>query len=234
MHKIIKPYLWILPFFCFFIGYFGISFLCRNDEINAPNIIGKHIHKAASILASSNLSIRIIKDKEDPSLDQGTILNQEPKPGRKIRPNQTVFVIVSKTPDPIQAPNLIGKSKDDTDKKLKKDNIRSKTYWVESEQENGKCITQIPAPTEPLPDRKIILYRSSGNNKHIIFPDLRGKLAKDVLEFLHDNNIETKIVHSEHVDDDHTCTDCIVEHQKPLPGSLIKTKNGIIVQIQVD
>ena len=234
MQKVFKYFLWIFPFFFFLVGYFSISFFYRNNEIQTPSIVGKDIHSAASILSSKNLNLRIIKDKEDPALEQGTVLSQEPRIGRKIRPNQTVFVTVSKAPALVPAPNLIGKQNDQVTTCLKKQNIRSKSYNIVCEQQKDLCIAQIPSENEPLPEKKIILYKSAGNTKPIIFPNLKGKPVQNVLDFLNEYEIQAQVIHAHPTSSNHTCSQCTVQHQKPLAGSLINFGPEINVQLQVD
>jgi len=57
-----------------------------------PSTLGKNIQEAAGILSSNNLGMRILAEREDAILPEGMVLDQIPKPGRKIRPNQHVFV----------------------------------------------------------------------------------------------------------------------------------------------
>lgn len=233
MLKIFKYFAWIIPFIFFCVGYLATGFFFKTSELEVPNIVGKHIHEAISQLSVEKLNIRIIKDKEDPSLAPGTVISQDPHSGKKIKSNQTVFVTVSQKPRPLLAPCFIGSEIQRLEQELKTKNIRAKIYHMESDHPKGTCIAQIPEENEPLEGKKITLYVSEGTKKFMLLPDFRNKKMEEISETLKEQNLETKIVHHNSVDDDHQCIDCIVEHQRPLPGSLISPEKPLALQLQV-
>ncbi|MBT3456283.1 PASTA domain-containing protein [bacterium] len=233
-NKFLKYYFWFLPFAFFIIGYFSIGFLYRHNEFQIPCIVGKNIHQATSILSSQNLNVRIIKDKEDSALEPGTVLSQEPRCSSRIKPNQTVFVTVSKAPALIPAPDILGKDYKDTLKHLKRQNIRNKTYAFESDQPKDTCVGQIPEKNELLPEKKIIIYKSKGTAKPAIFPDFRGKNIQNIIEIFKEHGIDPEILHNYSISEEHSCQHCKVTHQRPLPGTLVQLESGINVQLQVE
>ena len=231
--KKIFPFFWFLPFLFFIAGYFFINYFYKKQDISAPDIVGKSICDAASALSKNKLNLRIIKEKEDATFTHGTILSQDPKIGKKIKQNQTVFVTVATNPPPAIAPFLVGKNQKEINQALKDKGLRSKVFLLNSNQPQGICLAQIPKQNEPLDNKKITIYVSSGNSKSIIMPDFKGLKISDIASLVEDNKIDLEITHSSPVEDEHKCSYCIIEHQKPLSGTLIAPNKKIILQLQV-
>ena len=105
----IKQYIWILPFAIFILGYYFLNLFISGPNIEAPNLIGKQANEALVIASNSSLSIKIIGEKEDPELQEGTILHQTPI-NQKVKRNQSLYVLISKKPAPKTIPNLLNKT----------------------------------------------------------------------------------------------------------------------------
>lgn len=215
-----KAYLWLLPFIFFIAGYGIMHFILHIPEFPAPAIVGKNIHEAFAILSSHNLNVRLLEEKEDPCLPAGTIISQTPQAGQTIKPYQSLFLLISKKPSPIYAPDCLHKTEDVIQSLLQKNSIRAKIYKVASIYPQGYCFAQIPLPQEPIDDTTLTIYISDGNKKSVLWPDFKQLLVIDVLNFLHTHGIEATVIH-EHPIHHHTCTSCIVTDQRPLAGSII-------------
>ena len=234
----IKNYLWITPFISFICGYLLLRTLFQPKEFDAPAIIGKQLLTAVSILSDHALNIRFLAQKEEPDLPQGTILAQKPLPGRKIKANQAVYVVISKKSPKIPCPDLLGKSLDTIIHDLEKENIRNKSYFFPSNYPRNSCIAQYPCPRIALKENNIITYLSNGNKKPVIFPDFKGKKIDTVIEFLkkYEPQIRIEMVHSFHDNTEYLSKeDHIISDQRPLAGSIITLdeKNPISVHLKV-
>ena len=231
----IKSYLWLIPFISFIAGYQLLYFFYGINEITTPTIVGKRLPQAFAILSQHNLNPRLLAQKEEPDLPEGTILSQTPAAGSAIKPNQSIFCVISKKPKKVTCPHLIGSKLPTIEQRLKEKNIRNKIYYLPSPYPTGNCITQLPSPNEPLQDNKLITYISAGNSKSVIFPYLKGKPAQNVQAFLEDRGIVVTLIHSQDKGRQHTCKNCIVLDQRPLAGSIIELsiENPLQVQLQV-
>jgi beta-lactam-binding protein with PASTA domain len=229
-----KPYnhLWILPFFSFFMGYFCFSFIVSTPIIKTPSLIGQNLTYAARLLSACNLNIRIVTQKEDNQLPDGTILNQIPSPGQTVKQNQTIFCIVSQKTDLGIAPNCIDRSLQEIHALYKKEGILIKKQPLESKHPAGKCIAQIPSPESPLEQRIMHIYIAH-TNKLVVFPQLKELTVKEVLEFLKLHNLNPSIQHKINHEASHQCTTCKVLDQKPLSGSLVNLSKPLQIQLYV-
>jgi len=220
----IKQYLWIIPFISFLCGYLIFGKLFEPKVFDTPAIVGKKLLEAVTILSDHKLNIRFIAQKEDPDLPTGTILSQKPLAGRKIKPNQAVFVVVSTKPPKTPCPTLINRSLDSITKILEKENIRNKSYFLPSNHPQNNCIAQYPSPTTPLKENNVITYLSHGNKKPVILPKFKYQNLTDITEFLQKwseyidfdilNYSQKNLSELEH-------ENYVIIDQRPLAGSIV-------------
>lgn len=237
MKKLLRNLIWFLPFFAFAIGYYAISFVFKSKTIHAPALVGKCIDKAVIILSEHNLNIRIVGNKPDSDLPEGTIISQTPSAGSKIKENQTLYVIVAKKPTAILAPDLKQKTISAATHIAQDLGLHIKTYAIPSSAPEQQCIAQFPAAGQEPHNNTMIVYGSAGNNKPVIMPSFMDMLASEVISFLQLHGITPTILHTrpELLGINHQCTYCIVVDQRPLAGSLIilKQEKPLAVQLQV-
>lgn len=234
----LSNYFWLLPFFCFFAGYFVLQRMYNVDQLEAPALIGKQLQDAIAELSVHNLNIRLIDQKEDPDLPQGTILSQIPAAGQKIKPHQALHVVISKQQQKKVCPTLIGKTPGEIEAELADLKIRNKSYLVTSSLPINTCIAQFPSAGKVLDEPRVITYLSAGNDKPILMPNLKGKSAFQATEFFkqHPQTIKLEIIHADPQPSDHICGDqCIIVDQRPLAGSIehLDPKKPLLVQLQV-
>lgn len=222
MLALLKKFLWTLPFICFIGGYFSLTKIYPVKEITTPTIIGKTLQEACSILSQHTLNSRLIALKEDSLLPDGTLISQTPQAGQKIKPNQTVFIVVSIQPQKNSAPQYIHKTLNEIESEIITKNIRAKSYTMPSIAMQNTCIAQWPETGLPLENNKMIIYIASPMNKPILIPYLKNKPTLEVVDFLKSNNIQVDLIHTnDNLEENHTCSQCTIIDQRPLAGSII-------------
>lgn len=230
----IKNFAWMIPFFSFFLGYFAIQQLLRIPEISTPHLVGKQIHQILPIITQYNLNIRLIDHKEEIDIPEGIILNQTPCAGTIIKPNQPIFVVITKKPVPLRAPQCIGMNNTDISLQLKTHGINPRIYYVSHAYPEGLCFAQSPAYNEPLEKNKVTIYISAGNNKPIIWPDFKQMPLQSAIDFLHNYEIEPQVVNDGNPmyfnNNEH-----IIIDQRPFAGTLLTLdkKKPLSVQLRV-
>ncbi len=237
----IQTYFWIIPFFCFFLGYGIVYNLFHIDYIEMPLFVGKTIDQAIPIATSLHLNMRLLQYKEDADIPPGVIVSQIPEACKKVKPHQSIFFVVSKNPPVESTPNLQGKTEQAIRSQLSSAGITYTHYQLPSNYPQSHCIAQIPAPGEPLHKKNIIFYTSPSAtspiaNQKIIWPSFINKRVEEVKEFLKFHDIDVEIIHTYTQRSDHECINCLVVDQRPLPGSIIIIKglqNVLRVQLQV-
>lgn len=227
----IKSFLWVFPFIFFLTGYWVVRYFAHREVLYAPAVLGHHIHDAIRVLSSYSLNVRILAEKEDAHLPEGLIISQSPQEGQKIKRHQSVYLVITRKPPKVQAPNLYGLTSSKAEEIAKDGVIKLKLYSLESDNAADTSFAQNVQPGQELADNSLIAYFSTGKTNMRIFPNLKDKPALEAIEFLKDAGMQVNIFHSNSVEDSHNCSDCIVIDQRPLAGSLIDLKKALTVQL---
>jgi beta-lactam-binding protein with PASTA domain len=212
-----KSVLWLLPFICFSGGYFATRSLFHRPYMETPSLVGKNLFEAFTLLSNNNLSPRLLDQKIDPDLPEGTVINQNPSAGKPIKQRQTVFLVLSKKPPITPAPSLVGKSLSEIEK-MSSASYKIKTYPVPSCYPTNQCISQYPHPNEPIKNNLVIAYVAQSTERPFIWPNFVGRLVSEVVEFLKIYNIEPHIISSQEKSAD---SNLRVIDQRPYAGSLV-------------
>lgn len=209
----------------------NLAFQAKN--IQTPRLIGTQLIDALSQSSEQEINLRIIGKKDDPDLPNGTIISQTPKAGQKIRPHQSVFCVISMREEQRTAPHAIGKNRKQISQELKTAHLKQKAYAITQSTPCKTCIAQFPAPGEILPGSTLITYFSKDATKPFIVPSFKGLTVPEVEERLISHGITPSISHHMYVPHTHTCNQCQVIDQRPLPGSLVNLNPSLHVQLYV-
>jgi len=232
----IKDTFWLLPFLFFIAGYFSLSLIYQQKKVITPSLIGKPIQEALTLASNNGLNIRILEEREDAELPEGTIISQNPRAFTAAKPNQTLFCMISKQPIIIM-PHLIGKNEKHALLELQENGIHGRCYTLETNYPKEYCFAQSPSYQTKMEAKNATLYCSSGKPRPVLFPNLKNKSVPDVIEFLKPYGISSSVIHTSSPNQDHICTDsCIISDQRPQPGTIVMldNKKPLHVQLQVD
>lgn len=236
LHNFAKKTIWLFPFILFLMGYYAIDICFYQSLIKTPSVIGKSLTEALEVLSHHNLNAKLLGYKEGFStIPEGTVISQNPSELSSIRPQQTVFLIVSTIPKKQQTPECVGLSYSIILEQLKKQGIDHIAYHVASNYPQGICIAQAPAVSSKELEGQLLLYISKGNNcSSFLMPDLTDMPIVQIVDFLQKNNLPFTIYHSKETPPDHVCVSCKVVAQKPLPRSSVEKKLMQTIQLQVN
>jgi beta-lactam-binding protein with PASTA domain len=225
--------LWLVPFVSFIIGYFITSYFFSKTDHTTPNLIGKPLSEAIQILSQNHLSMRLLQQRENAALPEGTVLDQIPCPSQKIRAHQSVFVTIAIKPRRRVIPDLWGKKHKEVMSVMAKNNFDVQEFYVHSSYPAGMCIAQSPSALQEIETNQVTLYFSDGGSSLCIMPNFKGALLPDVEKALSAHDIRAEIVHLEMVADGHTCASCKIVDQQPVPGAIVDKSHGLGVQLRV-
>ena len=227
-----NKYFWVVPFLSFLGGYCIMSYFYTPKTVRTPCLVGKTISDALRITASQGLSIRLIKEQEDPELPTGTVMVQNPLPQTHMKTHQAIHCIISKKTE-LRAPQIVGKKVEEVKNELDQLGISLKAHAIASNLPEGICIAQEPAPKAIMSSKTIQIYIAQGNLQQFLFPDLRQKSIEDVRNFLSSIPAIIKISHALEQPEDHICNDCIVSDQRPKPGAIVSFDKEKPIQVQL-
>ncbi len=226
-------FLWLLPFLCFLFGYQFIRFFFTVDTLVMPRLIGRHLQEAVRMLSDQNLNIRIVEEKETTEVPEGTILSQIPLEGQKIKPYQSIFLVLSQRSSTTLAPVMQGLSESEAVQLAHDRQLDIKRYKIFSSEPIDTCIAQIPGKSLPLTSRKIIAYISAGDQPYRLMPDFKHLPISEVTSFLRNYSIEPHIFHGYEVGEDHICDRCVVIEQRPFAGTFVSLSTPFKVQLRI-
>lgn len=230
-----KYFLYFLPFLLFIAGYTTLSWLTHVSSVVVPPLMGIPLVDAIKTLSDLNLNVRIVGMQEESDVPEGIVISHMPNAGSLIKSHQRVFMIISKQPELVKAPSFAGMSIEHIDAIAQKQALRVKKFFITSAtHRKNTVIAQSPHEGEPLPDKTVILYCSSGEESIVLMPDLRGIPVPTVEAFCARNELPLEIIYARQQDAFHGYDRCVVKHQRPLAGSLIDVHKGLKFQISIE
>lgn len=219
MEKLMKQFTWFIPFLCFLTGYYSMRFIYHTHQIETPSLIGMQLPDAFRTLSEHNLYPRILQEREDSDLPSGTILGQTPAAKTQIKPQQSVFLIISKPAPLPRAPLCINASKKSILTQTQARKIRAKIYSLPSIYPIDHAFAQYPAANQIVNDTMIV-YLSAGTHKPVLLPNFKNLTIQEAKEHLAAQPITVQTTHIRPTPP-HDCSSCVILDQRPLPGSII-------------
>jgi beta-lactam-binding protein with PASTA domain len=189
-----KLYLYILvPFIAFFSGFLFIQRYVSFYTFPAPDVIGSSLETATKKLAAHRLNIRITGEKQDKQLAPNTVISQNPAPSSMVKPEQTIYLLISKQPDKQLTPNLRNLSVEEITKKIDPQLTRIITHAINTAGPHNKCIFHLPEAGSPLTE-ELHLYLNKQCPIIYVMPSLKGLSLSKALEIMRYYNIQYKII----------------------------------------
>lgn len=148
--------------------------------VPVPNVKGKSVDEARSILSKSKVKMQITKKVNDDKVPAGHIISQDPEWGQKVEEGSTVKVVVSKGAGKITVPDVVGKTEAQATYLLAKENLElgevSREYSNAPEDE---VIAQEPEAGSKVKKGATINITVSKGEAGVKVPDVVGKNAQE-------------------------------------------------------
>ena len=223
--------LWLLPFIGFVIGYVIAGYFVQKKDVPTPNVIGKPLAQSIQILSQERLGVRLLTQREEPTLPEATVLDQLPRPGQHMRPNQTVFVTISTKQPPLETPDWWGKRIKDITPLLEKRGLQYNIVQLQSGYPQGMCVAQVPTAGQPMVVKTVTLFISLGNPALAVMPSFQGLKVPAFEKLLEQKDIRVEYLHERSVSSDHRCDECVITGQQPVAGAMVATNKTIDLQV---
>ena len=237
MNKPLRSFLfsfsWTIPFFGFIAGYMLCASFFSSQPLIMPSLEGLTLEQALTQASEHQLTLQLLGQKEDTTLQPGTILSHTPHAGDSIKAKQTVFVVIAQQPTQQQAPCLHGMQTTEIETLLKRKKIRYQTVSVTPCVHNPYCIAQTPPAGTTLTDNGIVLYMHSESSTRVLCPDFTGYSVAEINSFLAPYGITPTFFHTHQQSPNHSCDNCRVTAQKPLAGSFINLYKPFSLQLKI-
>ncbi len=146
------------------------------ERYDVPKLKGLTLKEAEVALGAANLVLGTSTEAYDDKVKKGRIISSAPEAGASVKPGTPVDVTVSKGPEPVDVPDLVGADGDDAQKQLKGLGLAVDRSDVFNESvAKGKVIsTDPPGGTTVLRGDTVALVVSKGPPL-VVVPDVVGK-----------------------------------------------------------
>lgn len=159
------------------------------DDVQVPDVTGFSVEEAERLLNQRNLKMAVEIEVFDNEFPKGTVISQDPRANRMKKENQFVYVRVSKGPEFVDMPSVIGMSNREAQVFLTQFGftLGEISYQPTDEHPVNTVIGQIPEPGEhtalgtPI---DLIISQSIDEAPLIMLPDFRGQNINDVRQQL--------------------------------------------------
>jgi serine/threonine-protein kinase len=195
-------------------------------KTDVPSVVGEKLDQALEDLRRANLKWKIQRiDSEQP---QDEVVSQSPTAGLSVQQGSVVTLRVSKGPQPVIVPNVVGSTFDSANSALLGRGFAVRRKDVDSDQPKDTVIAQSPdAGTYQPPGSTIVLSVSKGPTTSTV-PDVTSLSQNDAVAQLRASGFRVHIV-SQPVTDPNQ--DGIVQTQDPAGGSKAPPDSTVTIAV---
>ncbi|MER7009324.1 PASTA domain-containing protein [Dactylosporangium sp. NPDC000555] len=144
------------------------------EVYKVPDIAGKEWDLAQVDLQAMKLTGNRA-ERFDDAVPVGYVLDTDPKIGTEVKPGQAITVYVSKGPNPVKVPKLVGKQLDQAKQDLAKVKISlGKVEEIDSDKPKGEIVSQSIADGNSVADGMVMDVQISKGPAQIPMPEVRN------------------------------------------------------------
>ncbi len=146
-------------------------------EVQVPNLQGMELKEATEELAALNLKIAVAGRNFSDEVEKDLIISQEPAPEQTVKTGREISVILSKGPEMVQVPNVVGLPQGDAEIQLRNNGLEVGTtdQNYDDRYQLGQVISQSPSGGEAAKGSKVNLLISKGKTPpKVPMPALEG------------------------------------------------------------
>ncbi len=212
-------------------AYMGMRLAVRGTEVEVPSIMGRPVGDATEILDRVHLKREVIGERFDPEIPKGVVISQHPQPGRSIKSQRKVQVILSLGTKTNPVPDLRGSP-------LRVARLMASHAGFElgniseismADIPEGQIVQQFPPPdSKDLLSPKIDVLVSGGFLSRYVMPDLTGRSLNAVLLYFEKNDFKSgDIQYGDYPD----AARGAVVRQFPEPGYILTEQDTINLEV---
>ena len=198
-HKAVKIALIVVIFLVVFFASIGITMFALNagkaKDVTLPDFSNLTVEEARQKAEEANLSIEVAEEKYDVEIEEGKIISQDPKyqPNFTVKEGTTIKVVVSKGQEIVTVTKLVGKTKDEAIKELKKLGLEAKIEEDYNDDiEAGIVVEQSIAEGEEVLAGSQITLKVSLGIEQVEVPDLTGLTEDEAKAKIEESKLKYK------------------------------------------
>lgn len=200
------------------------TYTMHGDLFEVPDFSNTPVAGLDEFTADHNLRYVIVDSLYSDAHEPGTVVNQNPDPGAKVKKNRKIFLTVNATQPPmVTMRDMVGLSKRQAVSMLSAMGLETDSLvyrpdicvdCVLDQRYRGKSV----APGTKLKKGvKITLVLGGGREGRVLLPDFRGLTYREALDLMYDNTLLMGAVLScEGCDNEEDTLRAFVYHQRPV------------------
>ena len=156
-------------------AFVAMRFALKTREVSVPDIAGKTVNEARTVLAEAGLNLRVEEGRRiDPKVPAGQVLAQEPRPGVRTRGERSIKVWISAGPRAMITPALIGESERTAQLRLQQEGLElTAVSEIRSADYSAAVVAQTPPPKTSAVQISLLVNRGE-SGATFVMPDLIG------------------------------------------------------------
>lgn len=171
----------------------GVWYINDGQFTRTPAVVGLPRAQAERQLREAGLDVEVV-EAFDPTMSKGKVAATDPGTGERIRGNGTVTITVSKGPERVKVPGVVGEKLAEAERRLKAAGLSPGTVSKEFSDEvpRGRVISTDPGSgAERRPGSAVSLVVSKGAPVDV--PDLVGQPLEDARRQLEDAGLKVTV-----------------------------------------
>jgi serine/threonine-protein kinase len=206
-------------------GYFG-----GVGEVEVPNLVGKQIEEARNLLQQSKLG-NAMAEEFSTDVPAGFVISQTPAAGSVVKERREIKLEVSKGPQLINVPILLGINIQKALETL--GNLSLAAGRVEEREETGQepgtVLWQNPSPPAQVGVGSYIdLAVAASKGKKVLMPDLSGMTTNEARLRLLSLKLKINDIEDKYTSENPSGT---IIGQMPLPGQEVSEGDGVLINV---
>ncbi len=209
--------------------YLTVHLLIRSqNSVIVPDLLGKEVVYALELLTDLGLNTKVKGSQYSPTIPKHHIIDQVPDPGTEIKQGRDVRLVISKGPQAVVYPNLIGMDLPLATIALEENDLRrgNLSYTYHRQRPREEILAQFPQPgTTGLRESRVDMLVSAGPRPQLIrMIDLKGQGLEHAIEAIEKYHLAVGNITQ--VDDSDLPDNLVLEHSPAhgypvIPGSSI-------------
>lgn len=173
----------------------GVWYINSGQFTQVPSLLGQTQQTAERRLSDEGLGLKGVDRVFSDTVERGAVVSSDPGSGDRIRGNGSVRLVVSRGPEIVRVPDVVGSSLADARRSLKKVGLAPGMVTREFSEDvaRGEVVRTDPrAGTDRNPDTAVALVVSKGSPVDV--PDVTGLSAEDATAELEEQGLEAEVL----------------------------------------
>ena len=200
----------------------------RSTEVQVPDLTGMTLEAASRQVASQELVLQVVDQRNDLAIPSGRILQQAPPAEVSVRRGRKIKLVMSLGGKVLAVPDLVGQASRTVEIELKQGGFvpGDETRIFSASVPTGNVIAQVPEPETPaVPASRVHRLVSTGREIRLwVMPDLTGLDRPSAEDWLLKNGFRRGAVRRVSMSGRRSGH---VVGQLPLPGYPVRTNDVV-------